>query len=79
MTYQEFINDIDCKAGVREYIQSEEDYKGFKLVIVMERFMSSPSLEYHRRCHIFDEAGERIGIGKTKKELKDLIDHDCFK
>lgn len=56
---------------LREYIQSEEEYKGFMLVIRMTALSDTGT--YHRSCDVFRN-GERIGIGKTKKECKELID-----
>lgn len=57
---------------IREYIQSEEDYKGFVLKIT-RTCLDERRLVYHRRCEVWSN-GERIAIGKTKKEIKDLID-----
>lgn len=57
---------------MREYIQSEESYKGFKLVIRMT-CLDDRKNNYHRSCEVYKD-GERIGIGKTKKECKELID-----
>lgn len=51
------------------YIQSEENYKGFTLKVVMT---SLGDLRYHRTCEVWKD-GERISIGKTKKEVKVLI------
>lgn len=59
------------------YIASKENYKGFILEIEMTRSHDHPSL-YHRRCNIY-KSGELIGIAKTKKEVKDLIDHNAIK
>ena len=54
-----------------EYIQSEEMYKGYKLVIRMTCL--GDNLQYHRSCEAWKD-GERISVGKTKKEMKELID-----
>ena len=59
-----------------EYIQSEEQYKGF--ILKIRRFTLGNNLTYHRCCDIYYN-GKRIGIGKTKKECKDLISHGCFR
>lgn len=56
---------------IREYIQSEENYRGFKLVIRMT-CLDDRKNNYHRSCEVYKD-GERIGIGKTKKECKELI------
>lgn len=57
---------------IREYIQSEENYRGFKLVIRMT-CLDDRKNNYHRFCEVYKD-GVRIGIGKTKKECKELID-----
>lgn len=56
---------------IRKYMQSEENYRGFKLVIMMT-CLDDEKNRYHRTCEIYKD-GERIGIGKTKKECKELI------
>lgn len=62
---------------MREYIQSTETYKGFELKI--RRFcLDDRRLIYHRECRIYKD-GKSIGISKTKKEAKDLINHGCIK
>ena len=62
-----------------EYIeQSREQYKGFELVIELYSLDPNNPLRMHRRCKILKD-GESIGIDKTKKSAKDLIDHGCFK
>jgi len=61
---------------IREYIQSEELYKGYKLVIRMRALHDMDS--YHRSCEVF-RGDECIGIGKTKKEIKELIDGGYLK
>lgn len=60
------------------YTASVQDYKGFTLEVVMETSERNPS-RCHRSCHVIGVEGSRIAICKTKKEAKDLIDHDCFK
>lgn len=61
---------------MKEYIQSEEKYKGFTLKI--HRFcISDKTLTYHRECMIYLN-DKCLGIGKTKKECKDLIDYGCY-
>ena len=61
---------------MHEYIQSTEEYKGFTLEIRMCRLSDDGS--YHRSCVLYKD-GKSIAISKTKKELKDLIDHGCYK
>ena len=68
---------IMSSAYVNEYIQSTEEYKGFVLEIRCYRFSSSKSLAYHRDCRLYKD-GVAIARAKTKKELKDLIDHGCY-
>ena len=60
---------------MREYIQSTEEYKGFTLEIRM--YCLTDKNRWHRECRIYKD-GKRIGISKTKKEVKDLIDHGCY-
>ena len=62
---------------LREYIQSEEEYKGFKLVIRMT-CLDDYRNRYHRSCEIYKN-GECIGVGKTKKECKELIKEGYIK
>lgn len=57
------------------WVQSTEEYKGFTLEIIMTRFATGCP---HRQCRI-SRNGESLGIAKTKKELKDLIDHGIYK
>lgn len=57
------------------YIQSTEEYKGFILEIELTP-TENPSRQ-HRRCHVYHD-GSGIAICKTKKEAKDLIDHNSF-
>jgi len=61
---------------IREYIQSTEEYKGFVLEIHMTALHDMG--HYHRTCEVFRD-GKRIGIGKTKKECKELIDGGYLK
>lgn len=58
-----------------KWIQSTEEYKGFILEIVMTQYNTGCP---HRTCRI-SKNGEILGIAKTKKELKDLIDHGIYK
>lgn len=60
------------------YTSSVQKYKGFTLEVIMETSNRNPS-RCHRHCRIIGADGSCIGISKTKKEAKDLIDHDCFK
>ena len=57
------------------WIQSTEEYKGFTLEIIMTRYAKGCP---HRSCRI-SRNGEVLGLGKTKKEMKDLIDHSVYK
>lgn len=57
---------------IKEYIQSEEQYKGFTLKI--RRYcLNDKTLTYHRECRIF-RGDEYIALCKTKKEAKEFID-----
>lgn len=58
-----------------EWVQSTEDYKGFTLQVIMSR--SDYDKCPHRCCRI-SKNGKGLGIAKTKKELKDLIDHGIY-
>ena len=78
MTIHQLEDKLRQREGIHSYVQSIETYSGFQLAVVMERFMSQRSLQYHRSCYIFKD-DECIGIDKTKKSAKDLIDHECFK
>lgn len=53
-----------------KYIQSEEEYKGFTLKVIMSDI--SGNLRYHRRCEAWKD-GRCVSVGKTKKEMKELI------
>lgn len=57
--------------------QSTEHYKGFDLVIETYSLDPSNPLRMHRHCRMFYN-GEAIASSKTKKELKDLIDHGLY-
>lgn len=61
---------------IHRYEQSEEFYKGYKLVLCMTSL--TDRLQYHRSCEVYKD-NERIAIGKTKKECKDLIDGGYMK
>lgn len=61
---------------IRSYIQSEEEYKG--RILKIEMYCLDDSMNYHRKCLVF-KGNEQIGICKTKKEAKDLIDHGFLK
>ena len=54
--------------------QSTEHYKGFDLVI---ETYSLDHIRTHRKCTIFYN-GKSLGVSRTKKELKDLIDHGLY-
>lgn len=66
--------------GEFDVVQSIEEYKGFTLIIVRYSYNldSSNSLRMHRHCVMYKE-GKSIAVSKTKKELKNLIDHNLFK
>lgn len=57
---------------MRKYIQSEEQYKGYILRIVMT-CLDDRRMQYHRSCEAYHNE-KRVAIGKTKKEMKKLID-----
>lgn len=57
------------------WVQSTEEYKGFTLEIIMTWFATGCP---HRSCRI-SRNGKALGISKTKKELKDLIDNGIYK
>lgn len=59
-----------------KYIQSVEEYKGYRLELEMTTSHDHPSRE-HRRCIVTASNGWSACC-KTKKEAKDLIDHNCF-
>lgn len=61
---------------ISTWIQSTEEYKGFTLEIVMTR--NSTDKFPHRHCLILDKDGMALGMAKTKKELKDLIDNGIY-
>ena len=54
---------------------SRELYKGFELVMVGSWY--GDNLTMHRSCRIIKD-GVSLGMAKTKKELKDLIDHNIY-
>ena len=58
-----------------EFTTSTEQYKGFTLEVHKYRLHDRDS--FHRLCRVF-KYGKPLAICKTKKEAKDLIDHDCF-
>lgn len=60
---------------MREYIQSTEEYKGFTLEIRM--YCLTNNNRWNRQCKIYRN-GKCIGVSKTKKELKDLINHGIY-
>ena len=59
-----------------EFISSTEQYKGYILEVHKYRVHDLDS--FHRMCRVFKD-GTPLAICKTKKEAKDLIDHDCFR
>lgn len=58
-----------------DIVLSVEIYKGFELVML--GFCCGDNATMHRRCRILKD-GVPLGIAKTKKELKDLIDHNIY-
>lgn len=61
---------------VDRYVQSSEIYKGFKLDIV-RTCLDDNSRRYNSRCYIY-RGKKCIGIDKTKKSAKELIDNNMF-
>ena len=55
---------------VNRYFQSEEEYRGFILKVVMTKL--GQSMQYRKTCEVWKD-GKRIAIGKTKKEMKEQI------
>lgn len=58
-----------------ERVLSTENYKGFELVMIGSIYGNN--LTMHRRCRILKD-GKALGQAKTKKEIKDLIDHGIY-
>lgn len=56
---------------MNEIVLSVEMYKGFELVMIGSHYGDNRTM--HRRCRILKD-GKALGLAKTKKELKDLID-----
>ena len=61
---------------IHEYIKSEEKYKGF--IIKMRMVCLDNKMNYHKHVDVYKD-GERISVGKSKKEIKDLIDGGYIK
>lgn len=62
---------------IKEYIQSEEMYKGFKLAI--RRYcLNDKTLTYHRDCNVYKD-DQLVAVCDTKKEAKELIDGGYIK
>ena len=61
---------------MNEIVLSVENYKGFELVMIGSHY--GKNLTMHRRCRILKD-GKPLGLAKTKKELKDLIDSNIYK
>lgn len=59
-----------------EQLISTENYKGYTLAHYKVRLHDRGS--FRRLVKVYKD-GKHIATGKTKKELKDLIDHDCFR
>jgi hypothetical protein len=58
-----------------ERVLSEENYKGFELVMLGSIY--GDNMTMHRSCRILKD-GVALGQAKTKKELKDLIDSGIY-
>ena len=58
-----------------DIVLSIENYKGFELVMI--GFYCGDNATMHRRCRILKD-GVPLGLAKTKKELKDLIDSNIY-
>jgi hypothetical protein len=58
-----------------ERVLSEENYKGFQLVMLGSVYGNNMTM--HRSCRILKD-GVALGQAKTKKELKDLIDSGIY-
>ena len=57
-------------------VLSVEKYKGFELVMLGSTY--GKNLTVHRNCRVLKD-GVSLGQAKTKKEIKDLIDHGIYK
>ena len=57
--------------------QSREHYKDFDLVLYPYNLDPSNPLRMHRTCKLFYK-DKALAQSKTKKELKDLIDHGLY-
>lgn len=53
-----------------KYTQSEEKYKGYIIKVVMTRL--GQTMQYRRTCEAWKD-GRKVYVGKTKKEMKELI------
>lgn len=60
---------------MKDIVLSVENYKGFELVMV--GWYSGKNMTLHRSCKI-NKDGVALGQAKTKKEIKDLIDHGIY-
>jgi hypothetical protein len=60
---------------VKDLVLSTEHYKGFELVMLGSIYGNN--LTTHRSCRILKD-GKALGQAKTKKEIKDLIDHGIY-
>ena len=58
-----------------EKVLGTEKYKGFELVMIGSVY--GDNMTMHRRCRILKD-GVAIGLAKTKKEMKDLIDNGIY-
>lgn len=61
---------------IHEYVEFTENYKGYVLETIKYRLHDRDS--YHKRVNVYKD-GKSIAVSKTKKEAKDLIDHDCYR
>lgn len=55
---------------VNRYLQSEEEYMGYNLKVVMTKL--DQTMRFHKTCEVWKD-GKRIATGKTKKEMKEQI------
>lgn len=57
---------------MHEYVEFTEQYKGFTLETIKYRLHDRGG--YHKRIRVSKD-GKGLAVAKTKKEIKDLIDH----
>lgn len=61
-----------------KFLQSTEHYKWYIIELWMHQDYNHTAV-YHKHCIVKDENGNAISAGKSKKEMKDLIDCGCIK